>query len=204
MKKKNIIIINLINVIIVSLIFCLNYKSLVYAADYTKYFYITSPEYVETITYTSGDPSFKISAPQGWYMAMKKENISGEDRAFFSKSDPEKPLSQGIYGSFGFPIIMLKLSPNPSGISALEFIRITEEMAKSDGAKILVNEEIQVDNKVGVHFVCKATGQDSIADTYLFTTKSIIIDITGIYKEEEFETVGKEVKEAINSIKFLF
>lgn len=197
-----------IKIIIVSFIFilCVGVMgSFVYADDFTKTFFITSPEYAENLSYTREDPSFVMIAPKGWYMAMRKPGAPPSSTGvYFFKSDPEE---QGRKGTLVTPYIKVDFFINKDIPSAMDYALQTVRTVKKMGVNILTEaEEIKVDGETGSHFITDSPfeGSKEILENYIFLNEYRIIMISAVYKSAEFEKAKKEVLSAINSIKFSY
>jgi hypothetical protein len=198
-KKKTISVVSGFSFIIL----CFNILAPhVFAEDFTKYYHIVSPKNIEKIMYGRMTPPFKIKAPQGWYMAMANEDVPNVDRAIFCKEDPTEPFSQGKFEPFDFAYMKIAFLPNLDEVPAIVLVDDFISQVEATGTTILFREELTVDNKKGGHFTSPVPGMDLMMDTYIFTSEKEFISIKTICKQEEFEYVEPEIKEAINSIKF--
>lgn len=173
-----------------------------YADDLAPYFNIFSPGSAQQMNYARQQPPFKIAAPSGWYMALVKEESSSADRAFLCKKDPREWLSKGNLEPFPFPYLKVAFLPNPEKAPASLIIQNQIDQLQAVGAPILVNEMITVDSVVGRHFTTRVPNVDFVMDTYLFSKDDVFISIKALCEAGLFEEVKKEIKQAIDSIKF--
>lgn len=165
-------------------------------------FTIASPKYTKQINYMREDPPLTITAPKDWHMALKKEYAGGIDRAFFCKYDPEKPLSQGAPGPFETPYIKVSFLPNPESLPSIVSHNSLLARLKSMGAAILIDEEITVDGRLGSHLAASVPGENLTIDVYIFTAGDTFLSVRAACESDEFEETKKEIKEAIDSIRF--
>lgn len=176
----------------------------VYSKDLREDFEIVSPKYAQEVNYILQDPSFKITAPRDWYMAMKKDAtmIMGEPRVIFFKYNPEVELA---IGDFGMPSIEIKFWPNPEKVSSLawskDIVLLMENTLEKRGMNILLQPEaIEVNGHKGAHFRAPHPTGSFISDSYIIEIKDSFVSITANYKSSE--NIEAEIKETINSIKF--
>lgn len=195
-----------IRIIITSLIFiaCLGViESFVYADNFTKDFFITSPEYAESLSYTREDPPFMMVAPKGWYMAMMRpEAPPSPTGVYFFKNNPEE---QGRKGILVTPYIKVDFFINNDIPSAIDYALRVVDAVRKEGANILTEVgEIKADGETGSHFTTDSPfkGNKEILDNYIFVNDYRIIMIVAVCESTEFEEAKKEILGTINSIKF--
>ncbi|NQU19413.1 hypothetical protein HQ550_04615 [bacterium] len=173
--------------------------SFVYAEDLTKYYNISSPEYVEIISYTRQQPAFYIIAPKGWYVALANSDEVA-DRAIFFKSDPEKVLSEGHIQT---PNIRVSFAPNPQGFTAFMMTSDYASQIKSTGGQILLEpQDIYADKLLGSHFTALDPKSNIIMDIYIFRKERVYISLMAICSYVEFDGLKAKIKESVDSIKF--
>lgn len=165
-------------------------------------FFISSPEYTKQLEYTRQEPPFTITAPKGWYMALKKENVMGVDRVFFCKYNPEKPLLQGASGPFEIPYIKVAFFAEHEGLPTVTWRNSIVSQLRSMDMPILIDEEIKVDSRLGNHVTALFSEENLITDVYIFAIGNLSLSIKAICGSDEFEETKKEIKEAIDSIRF--
>jgi len=177
--------------------------SFVYADDFTKGFFVYSPKYVKQFKYSRQDPPFSMIAPEGWYMALRREEAPPSSTgAMFFKYDPEEKGKQGI---LELPYIRVDFFINRDIVSAIDYASQTVAKLKKEGLNILTEaEKIEVDGEIGSHFTTDSPfkGSEEILDNYIFVNEYRVIMISAPCKSAEFEEVKKEIRKAINSIKF--
>ncbi len=171
-----------------------------YPRDLREIFEVVSPEYVKQINYIRKQPPFKITAPEGWYVALNKDEVekAGEPRAVFCKYHPGPYLARG---NFGFPFIEVKFWPNPENKSSLMWADdIVSEMRRKGMEGISAPEAIQVKNYKGAHFTLPHPSGLYVSDSYIFEGEGYFVSIITYY--EPGKSIATETKEVIDSIDF--
>jgi len=174
--------------------------SFVYPEDLRKDFEVVSPKYVQQVNYIREEPSFKITAPKDWYMAMNKNEAEkmGEPRVVFCKYDPEPDLATG---SFGMPFIEIKFWPNQDKKSSLVWANDIVSGVEKRGVKaLLAPEAIKIKTYKATHFKMPHPSGSLISDFYMIEGNGYFVSVIAYYEPDK--DIEDETKEAINSIEF--
>jgi len=174
-----------------------------YADDFTKDFVITSPEYSEYLTYIRQDPPFAMTAPTGWYMALRRpEAPPSPTGVYFFKHDPE---GEGRKGNLTTPYIVIDFFRNEDITSAMDYASQTVAELKKRGVSILVEaQEFKAGGESGSYFATKETfaGGEEVLGNYFFVNEYRAIIISVLCKPDEFEGTKKEIRRAMDSVRF--
>lgn len=179
------------------------WKPSAHADDFTKDFFITSPKYSRFLVYTRQDPPFMMTAPRGWYMAMRRpEAPPSPTGVYFFKHDPEE---EGKKGNLTTPYIVIDFFRNEDIASAMDYALQTVAQLKKEGLVILTGaQEFKAGGESGGHFTTKETltEGEEIIDNYIFVDEYRVVIISVLCKPDEFEGARRAIRQALESIRF--
>jgi hypothetical protein len=167
------------------------------AEDLSGLYDVVSPQYVKMISYAREEPSFKIKAPAGWFMATANSEAM-PDRAIFFKTDPKQVLAEGHIQK---PNIRIAFLPNPRKSPAIVMTKDYAAQIKDAGGEILLEpQEIKAGAAVGSHFLSLEPKARIVMDTYVFSKGGLFICVMVIFDQAQTEELKADIQEAVASI----
>ncbi len=171
------------------------------AADMTKHFTIVSPKSVQRISYGLTRPPFRISAPEGWFMAKRLDSDRDPQRAVFMPVDPKPELATGIIDSEHHPYITVFVFLNASHESDQDIYDSMLKKKNEKGSKILSLDKVTAGGQSVTHYATLNGKQNDVScDTYIFMSGEFNILIFTACPKAGREPFEKVIKEVLGSV----